>query len=123
MTAENQETLQDNDAQYLNEFKTLTCSYLDIPPEDFEKKMLAKILFKRARLVKALFRLIGLELFYQERVLIRHAARCHSISEIRNEIDFYQHKYVVNKFWKDIMHFRASGQALIRLANKIFPEQ
>lgn len=55
--------------------------------------------------------------------MVELAGRCTTLKEIQYEIDFYQHKYVVNSVIKDALKFRASGMRFMRLAKEVFQRE
>ena len=90
--------------------------------QDFEKFVLKRTLFLRVRLIRPIVQLVHPDFLFNERRLIEKAGRTIEIKEILQEVDFYQHKYVVNFVMKEAFKFRLSGMKLIRLAHMVFNE-
>jgi hypothetical protein len=51
---------------------------------------------------------------------VEKVAEAESLREIQEEVDFYQHKYVVNSVIKDALRFRLSGMRIMSMAHKAF---
>lgn len=87
---------------------------------EFESFVLKKTLFFRVRLIRPIVRFFFPEYLFNERRLIEKVGRAMTLREIQEEVDFYQHKYVVNHTMKDALRFRLSGLKLMSLANRTF---
>lgn len=88
--------------------------------QDFEKFVLKRTLFLRVRLIRPIVQLVNPDFLFNERRLIEKAGRTIELKEIHEEVDFYQHKYVINFVTKEALKFRLSGMKLIRLAHRAF---
>lgn len=103
-------------------FKQAVLQQYNLNEEDFERFVLKRTLFFRVRIVRPIVHFFNPDYLFNERRLIENAARCIRLREIQEEIDFYQHKYVVEFLMKDALRFRLSGMKLIRLAHSVFSE-
>lgn len=103
-------------------FKQAVLQQYNLNEQDFEKFVLDRTLFFRVRVVRPIVRFFNPDYLFNEHRLIENAGRSIRLHEIQQEIDFYQHKYVVNYLMKDALKFRLSGMKLIRLAHRVFSE-
>jgi len=101
-------------------FKKAVCRQHGIKEKNYERFVLRRTLFNRARLVYPIGRFFNSDLFFNEFRLVERVANARSLKEIQEEVDFYQHKFVVNFLFKDAFRFRLSGMRLMSLANKAF---
>lgn len=90
--------------------------------QHFKKFVLKRTLFLRVRVVRPFVEIVHPDFLFNEGRLIENVAKATRLREVQEEIDFYQHKYVVNFLMKDALKFRLSGMKLIRLAHKVFSE-
>ena len=90
--------------------------------QDFEKFVLKRTLFLRVKLIRSIVQFVNPDFLFNERRLIEKAVKSIDLKEVQEEVDFYQHKYVVNFIMKEALKFRLSGMKLIRLAHKVFNE-
>ncbi|MGC9449864.1 MAG: hypothetical protein ACP5I4_00335 [Oceanipulchritudo sp.] len=101
-------------------FKEAVCRLYHLKDAHYQVFVLRRSLFKRVRLVRPLVQFFHPDFLFNELRLIEKIARAHNLREVQEEVDFYQHKYVVNFFLKDALRFRLSGMRLMSLANKAF---
>lgn len=101
-------------------FKRAVCCLLKCEEEDYERLVFQKVMFRRARLIGFFVSWFYPDFHFQEKLLIRQVAETHSLSEVQSDIDFYQHKYVLNSMLRDGFSCRLSGKRLIRLARRAF---
>jgi hypothetical protein len=85
--------------------------------------MLKRTLFKRVRLVRPVIQFLYPEYLFNEKRLLEKIGEAESMKEIQDEVDFYQHKYVVNSVMKDALRFRISGMKIMSIANKAFNQK
>jgi len=90
--------------------------------QDFEKFVLTRTLFLRVKFIRPIVQFLNPDFLFNERRLIQKVGKSIDLKEIQEEVDFYQHKYVVNFVMKEALKFRLSGLKLIRLAHKVFNE-
>ena len=90
--------------------------------QDFEKFVLTRTLFLRVKLIRPIVQFVNPDFLFNERRLIEKTGRSIDLKEVQEEVDFYQHKYVVNFIMKEALKFRLSGMKLIRLTHKVFNE-
>ena len=90
--------------------------------QEFEKFVLKRTLFLRVRLIRPIVELVHPDFLFNERRLIENAGKATRLREVQEEVDFYQHKYVVNFLMKEALKFRLSGMKLIRFAHEVFSE-
>ena len=88
----------------------------------FGKFVLKRTLFLHARLVRPVINFFNSEYLFNEKRLIEQLAKTTSLREVHEEIDFYQHKYVVGFLMKEVFKFRISGMKVIRLAHAAFKQ-
>lgn len=88
--------------------------------DQFEKEVLGRALTRRARLLRPLVAFFHPEAFHAEKTLVRQAGDKIDFEDIRLDIDFYQHKNVVDSFLRSTLRFRISGIRLQRLAHHAF---
>ena len=93
---------------------------MDLKEDRFVPFLLRRCLFNRMLVVAPILRLIMPNLLFHERKLLEQVGKAHSLKEIQSEVDFYQHKYVVDSILKDALKFRLSGMKLMRLANRAY---
>jgi hypothetical protein len=101
-------------------FKQAVCHLCKVKEQDYVRFVLNRSLFWRARLVRPVVHFFYPDFLFQERRLVEKIAAAANLREIQEEVDFYQHKYVVNFVMKDALRFRLSGMRLMSLANKAF---
>ena len=89
---------------------------------EFESFVLRKTLFFRVRVVRPIIRFFFPEYLFNERRLVEKIGQTTTLREVQEEVDFYQHKYVVNFTMKDALRFRISGLKLMSLANHAFQQ-
>lgn len=104
-------------------FKEAVCQMYGIKEKNYHSFVLRRTLFNRARLFYPLCRFFNPDCLFNENRLIERVAGARNLKEIQEEVDFYQHKYVVNFVFKDAFRFRLSGMRLMSLANKAFLDQ
>lgn len=100
--------------------KEAICHQYNIEERDFEKFVLKRTLFFRVRLIRPLIRFFYPDYLFNERRLVEKIGKTTNLREIQGEVDFYQHKYVVNFVMKEALRFRISGMKIMSLANKAF---
>lgn len=101
-------------------FKSAVCRLYEIKESQYDSFVLKRSLFRRVRMVRPFIRFFYPDYLFNERRLVEKVGRAHNLREIQEEVDFYQHKYVVNFIMKDALRFRISGMRLMSLANKAF---
>ena len=101
-------------------FQQAVCRLCKIKEKDYARFVLGRSLFRRARLVRPIVSFFYPDYLFHERRLVEKVAKAHNLREIQEEVDFYQHKYVVNFIMKDALRFRLSGMRLMGLANRAF---
>lgn len=99
-------------------FKEALCRQYRLKEDKYVSFVLSRALFTRVRIFLPLIRFFKPHILFNERRLVEKVGRATSLHEIQSEIDFYQHKHVVNFLWKDALRFRLSGMRLMSLANK-----
>lgn len=103
-------------------FKEAVCNLYGIKPERYEAFMLRRALFFRVRFLRPLIAFFYPDFLFNERRLIRKIANAHNMREVQEEVDFYQHKYVVGFMLKEVLRFRISGMRIMSIANKVYLE-
>jgi hypothetical protein len=101
-------------------FKKAVCQLHGIKESQYPTFVLKRSLFRRARLVRPVVSFFYPDFLFNERRLVERVANAANLREIQEEVDFYQHKFVVNFVMKDAFRFRLSGMRLMSLANKAF---
>jgi hypothetical protein len=101
-------------------FKDAYCQLRGIDPSAFEQHLFCDVVFLRARIYGLFVQPFYPNLFHNERALIREVGDNTTLGEMKTDIDFYQHKYVVNSLWRDLFKVRVSGQRLLRIARDAF---
>jgi hypothetical protein len=101
-------------------FKETVCALLELEEEAYHREVLRACLSNRARLLRPLISLVSPNFLFNENRLIEKVGQSTSLKEVREEVDFYQHKFVSNFFLKDTLRFRISGIRLISLAQRAF---
>lgn len=101
-------------------FKEAVCFFLDCRPDQYEKVVFRKVAFWRTRSIGLVIGIFYPDFHFQEKNLIRQVASNTSMTEMQTDIDFYQHKYVVNSVRRDAMRIRLSGKKLMSLARRAF---
>lgn len=84
--------------------------------------MLRQTLFLHARVAFFFARILHRDAFHPERSLIRQAGDKINQTEVKLDIDFYQHKNVIGSFLRGTLRLRVSGIRLQRIARDIFRE-
>ena len=102
--------------------KEAVCQLDNIEEGEFREFVMRRTLFRRVRLLRPILGIFNPDLLFQEKRLVDKIGEALSLREIQEEIDFYQHKYVVNFMCKDALKFRLSGMRLMALANKAFQQ-
>lgn len=103
-------------------FKEAVCNLYGIHPEKFERFMLRKTLFWRVRFLQPLIEFFHPDFLFNERRLVSKIANAHNMREVQEEVDFYQHKFVVGFVLKEVLRFRISGMRIMIIARKAFQE-
>lgn len=101
-------------------FKETLCQQQHLPEDRFVPYVLRRCLFTRFLIVSPFMRLLMPNLLFNEERLIERVGKANTLREVQEEVDFYQHKYVVDSILKDALKFRLSGMRLMRLANREF---
>jgi len=107
-------------AQAVKKFREAYCERLGIPPEAFEKKVLLASLPGFYWGLGLLRWHVNRSYFKRDLEIIRAAAECTSLRDIRAEITFYQHQKQAG-LQRNALHFRLSGKRLLSVANKVLP--
>ncbi|NDV62529.1 hypothetical protein G0Q06_08710 [Puniceicoccales bacterium CK1056] len=97
-------------------FKQALCRHYNIGEDDYVSFVLARSLFKRVRIFLPFIQFFKPQYLFNERRLVEKVGMATTLREIQSEIDFYQHKHVVNFLWRDALRFRLSGMRLMSLA-------
>ncbi|MCC5806688.1 MAG: hypothetical protein JJU00_10215 [Opitutales bacterium] len=100
-------------------FRDHFCRELSCPPEAFEREVMRRCLFRRARLLYPWIELFNGDFFFHERKLIERIANERNLNDIRHDIDFYQHKFVSMSARRGAFRIRISGQRLIRIVRRV----
>ncbi len=100
-------------------FRDLFCRATDCSPEAFEKELMQRCLFRRARLLYPWIEHLNGDFFFHERRLVEQIAAQESYEGIRYDIDFYQHKFVSTCARRSALRIRLSGQRLLQLVRTI----
>ena len=101
-------------------FKEAVCKLHRLKEKHYQVFVLRRALFFRVRLVRPIVQFFHPDFLFHELRLIDKIAEAHNLREIQEEVDFYQHKFVVNFVMKDALRFRLSGMRLMSLANTAF---
>ena len=102
--------------------KEAVCQQYNITESEFREFVLRKTLFRRVRLLRPILGIFNPDLLFQEKRLVDKIGEARNLREIQEEVDFYQHKYVVNFMCKDALKFRLSGMRLMTMASKAFKQ-
>lgn len=102
------------------DLKTGVCSLYQVKEDQYKTFMLKRTLFRRVRLIRPLVQFFFPNYLFNEERLIEKIASAENLKEIQQEVDFYQHKYVVNSVLKDALRFRISGMRVMSIANQAF---
>lgn len=103
-------------------FKQALCQIHHLDEQNYRDFVLKRTLFRRVRLVAPLIRIAYPDFLFNEIRLVDKIGAAHNLREIQEEVDFYQHKYVVNFMFKEALRFRISGMKIIGLAHKVFQQ-
>ena len=103
-------------------FRERYCRAYNCTETEFEEHLLAKVLFKRARLLQKILTPLNGDFLHAERVLVRHVGKNEAIRETQLDVDFYQHKYVVGSFLREDLKVRISGVRLLQIAKRLLSE-
>ena len=101
-------------------FKKAICQQNGIPEDAYASYVLSRSLFRRVRIVRPIVAFLYPDFLFNEKRLVEKVGQATNLREIQEEVDFYQHKYVVNFIMKDAFRFRLSGMRLMSMANKAF---
>lgn len=101
-------------------FQKAVCELHGIPEDRYRGLVLRKTLFRRVRLVMPVVGVLNPDFLHHEKRLVERVGAALNVKEVRDEIDFYQHKFVVNSPLKDTLRFRLSGMKLMNLAAEAF---
>ena len=102
-----------------NDFKTAFCERFRCPPEKYPRAVLARSLLFPGWICFFLARLIVADAFRGEHSLAKHVGRASTVREVKDEIDFYHHKYLSETKLRSALGVRVSGQKLIKLARDL----
>ncbi|MCC5838635.1 MAG: hypothetical protein JJT96_00810 [Opitutales bacterium] len=101
-------------------FQDRFCEYFACDPCRYQTRALRRGLFLRARLIYWMMHFLRPDFFYEERKLVETIGRKSRVSDIKYDIDFYQHKYVSSSTRRGILHVRISGNRLLRLVREVY---
>lgn len=101
-------------------FKQAFCRLNKVNESAFEELVLTRSLFLRVRMVAPIVRFFNPHYLFNEKRLVEKVGKATNLREVQEEVDFYQHKYVVNFMMKDAFRFRLSGMRLMSQANQAF---
>ena len=101
-------------------FKEAVCDLLKVQEATYDKVILKSCLTNRARIFFYIISALNPNFFFNERRLVKNVSKALSMKEIKEEVDFYQHKYVANFMFRDTFRFRLSGIRLISLGQRAF---
>jgi hypothetical protein len=101
-------------------FRERVCRVHDIPESKYVGFVLRHSVFTRFFLLSPLITIFIPDIFFQEHHLIERVGRSTTLREVQEEIDYYQHKYVVNSVFKDALKFRISGMRLMKFASQVY---
>jgi hypothetical protein len=102
-------------------FREVCCDRLGIPPAAFEKKVLLACLPSYYWLLGLLRWHLNRSYFKRDLEIVRAAAECTSVRDIRAEITYFHHQKTTG-FQRNVLHFRISGKRLLSFANKFLPQ-
>jgi hypothetical protein len=102
-------------------FREVCCDRLGIPPAAFEKKVLLTCLPSYYWLLGLLRWHLNRSYFKRDLEIVRAAAECTSVRDIRAEITYFHHQKTTG-FQRNVLHFRISGKRLLSFANKFLPQ-
>lgn len=95
------------------------CAEHSVSPDSFEIHLLRRVIFAHFLFVLPFLWILGPNVLHPERRLMILIGRCRTLEEVQNNIDFYQHKNVVNSFWRGPLRFRISGKKLMSIAKRL----
>lgn len=101
-------------------FQDRFCAHFGCDPSRYQTRTLRRGLFLRARLIYWMMHFLRPNFFYEERQLVETIGRKSRVSDIKYDIDFYQHKYVSSSTRRGILHVRLSGNRLLRLVREVY---
>jgi hypothetical protein len=101
-------------------FREVCCDRLGIPKEAFEKRVLLASLPGYYWLLGLLRWHLNRSYFKRDLEVIRAAAECTSLREIRSEITYFHHQKTTG-VQRNVLRFRISGKRLLSFANKFLP--
>jgi hypothetical protein len=101
-------------------FKKAICVQFNLSEANYESFVLSRTLFNRVRLIRPIVGFVFPNFLFNEKRLVEKVAGAENLREIQEEVDFYQHKYVVNSVIKDALRFRLSGMRIMSMAHKAF---
>ena len=102
-----------------SEFKKAYCERFACEEEKFLSHLLCRSFFLPGQFLYLVSRIFVPQAFTGEASLIDHVGRASSVNEVRDELDFYHHKYVSTSTMRGAFYFRVSGQKLIKLAKDL----
>jgi hypothetical protein len=100
--------------------REVCCSRLGISHDAFEKTVLLASLPRYYWLWGLLRWHLNRSYFKRDLEIIRAAAECTSVREIRWEINFFHHQKT-KSFERNVLRFRLSGKRLLSFAKKFLP--
>ena len=101
-------------------FQKAVCQLHGIKESRYKRFVLTRSLFRRTRIVRPIVSFFYPNFLFNEKRLVDRVANAQNLREVQEEVDFYQHKFVVNFIMKDAFRFRLSGMRLMSMANKAF---
>ncbi len=108
-------------AAEIKTFREICCDRLGISPAAFEKKVLLTCLPSYFWLPGLLRWHLNRSYFKRDLEIVRAAAECTSVRDIRAEITYFHHQKTTG-FQRNFLRFRISGKRLLSFANKFLPQ-
>lgn len=101
-------------------FQERFCAHFGCAPSRYQTRALRRGLFFRARLIYWVMHFLRPDFFHEERQLVQTIGKKSRVSDIKYDIDFYQHKYVSSSARRGILHVRISGNRLLRVVREVY---
>jgi hypothetical protein len=107
---------------WVKSFREAFCERFACPPEEFEKRVLRRALYRRSRPLSALLYSWNPRFFDLDLRTIRQLGLARSSEEFRAEIDSFRFESRMQRgFLKRTLRLRISGKRLMRLLEEVAP--
>ena len=105
------------------DFRQLFCQKYELAPEQFERELFRRTLFRHSVPLISLLEWWKPEIFREDRDLVHEVASCRSRGEVVSELNrFYGRNRRVGGFWRNSLLCRVSGKRVLQIYRSLVGE-